>query len=116
MTDLTAAFTTTLSMAMTVMMVPISQGVAAMGNAFQCQAIYTNRAELHRESQIYLQILDAHRSPHNQNVNSQREKIQMIVVAFCIIFNTRAKRLQNIVNGEDHVTIIHVFNMSIPYQ
>ena len=36
----------------------------------------------------------------------------MIVVAFCIIFNTRAKRLQNIVNGEDHVTIIHVFDMS----
>ena len=36
----------------------------------------------------------------------------MTVVAFCIIFNTRAKRLQNIVNGEDHVTIIHVFNMS----
>ena len=40
------------------------------------------------------------------------EKIQMIVVAFRIIFNTRAKRLQNIVNGDDHVTIIYVLVMS----
>ena len=40
------------------------------------------------------------------------EKIQNIVVSFRIIFNTRAKRLQNIVNREDHVTIIHVFDMS----
>ena len=36
----------------------------------------------------------------------------MIVVAFRIIFNTRAKRLQNIVNGDDHVTIIYVLVMS----
>ena len=36
----------------------------------------------------------------------------MIVVAFRIIFNTRAKRLQNMVNGDDHVTTIHVFDMS----
>ena len=38
----------------------------------------------------------------------------MIVVAFCIIFNTRAKRLQNkfIVNGDDHDTTFHVLVMS----
>ena len=42
------------------------------------------------------------------------EKIQNIVVASCIIFNTRVKRLQNkfIVNGDDHVTTIHVLVMS----
>ena len=40
------------------------------------------------------------------------EKIQNIVVSFRIIFNTRAKRLQNIVNGDDHVTTIHVFVIS----
>ena len=40
------------------------------------------------------------------------EKIQNIVVSFRIIFNTRAKRLQNIVNGDDHVTTIHVLVMS----
>ena len=36
------------------------------------------------------------------------EKIQNIVVAFCIIFNTRVERLQNIVNGDDHDTTIHI--------
>ena len=38
----------------------------------------------------------------------------MIVVAFRIIFNTRVERLQKkfIVNGGDHVTTIHVFDMS----
>ena len=40
------------------------------------------------------------------------EKIQNIVVSFRIIFNTRAKRVQNIVNGDDHVTTIHVFDVS----
>ena len=40
------------------------------------------------------------------------EKIQNIVVSFRIIFNTRAKRLQNIVNGDDHVTTTHVLAMS----
>ena len=42
------------------------------------------------------------------------EKIQNIVVAFCIIFNTRVERLKNefTVNGNDHVTTIHIFVMS----
>ena len=42
------------------------------------------------------------------------KKIQNIDVAFRIIFNTRAKRLQNkfIVNGDDHDTSIHVLVMS----
>ena len=39
------------------------------------------------------------------------EKIQNIVVSSRIIFNTRAKRLQNIVNGDDRVTTIHVLIM-----
>ena len=42
------------------------------------------------------------------------EKIQNIVVASRIIFNTRVERLQNkfIVNGDDHDTTIHVLVMS----
>ena len=42
------------------------------------------------------------------------KKIQNIIVAFRIIFNTRIERLQNefIVNGDDHDTTIHVFVMS----
>ena len=42
-----------------------------------------------------------------------REKIQDIVVAFRIVFNTHVERLQNkfIGNGDDHVTTIHVLDM-----
>ena len=42
------------------------------------------------------------------------EKIQNIVVAFRIIFNTRVERLQNefIVNGDDHDTTIRIPVMS----
>ena len=42
------------------------------------------------------------------------EKVQNIVVAFCIIFNTRVERLHNefIVNGDVHDTTIHVLVMS----
>ena len=43
-----------------------------------------------------------------------REKIQDIVVAFRIVFNTHVERLQNkfIVNGDDHDTTFHVLVMS----
>ena len=42
------------------------------------------------------------------------KKIQNIDVAFCIIIDTRVKRLQNkfIVNGDDHGTTIHILVMS----
>ena len=38
--------------------------------------------------------------------------VQNIAVTLRIIFNTRVERLQNIVNGDDHDTIIHVLAMS----
>ena len=42
------------------------------------------------------------------------EKAQNIIVSFRIIFNTRIERLRNefIVNGDGHVTTIHVLVMS----
>ena len=40
------------------------------------------------------------------------EKVQNIVVASRIIFNKRVERLQNIVNGGDHGTTIHILVMS----
>ena len=42
------------------------------------------------------------------------KKIQNMDVAFCIIIDTRVKRLQNkfIVNGDDHDTTFHVLVMS----
>ena len=40
------------------------------------------------------------------------EKVQNIVVASRIIFNKRVERLQNIVNGDDHGTTIHILVMS----
>ena len=37
--------------------------------------------------------------------------VQNIAVTLRIIFNTRVERLQNIVNGDDHDTTIHILVM-----
>ena len=37
--------------------------------------------------------------------------VQNIAVTLHIIFNTRVERLQNIVNGDDHDTTIHILVM-----
>ena len=57
----------------------------------------------------------------NLQICTSQGNVQSIVVACRIIFNTRVERLQNkfIVNGDDHVTTIHVFVVSsklIKYQ
>ncbi|PAV23011.1 hypothetical protein PNOK_0007800 [Pyrrhoderma noxium] len=44
-----------------------------------------------------LKILEAHHSPDNQNIDSQREKIRTFVISFR--------------NGDDNVTTIHVHLM-----